>query len=76
MYLKVAPVLGRRLLGWQLGRRSVVVEILRPEEALQWHERGVVRFGGLEEAAALELAVALSHGIVLKWDVLETLVYD
>ena len=67
-YPEVAHVLGRRLLGRQLGRRCVA-EILRPEEALEWHKRSVVRFGGLEEAAALELAVALSHGVVLKWDV-------
>ena len=67
-YLEVAPVLGRRFLWRQLGRRSVA-EILRPEETLQRHERSVVRFGGLEEAAALELTVALSHGVVLKWDV-------
>ena len=75
MYLEVAPVLRRGFLGKKLGRRGRLrstaagVEILRPEEALQRHERSVVRFGGLEEAAALELTVALSNGVVLKWKI-------
>ena len=55
------------------GRRSgfrrapAAAEILRSEETLQRNERGVVRLGRLEEAATLELAVTLTHRVILNW---------
>ena len=48
-------------------RAAAAAEILRSEEALQRNERGVVRLGRLEEAAPLELAVTLTHRVILHW---------
>ena len=48
-------------------RAAAAAEILRSEEALQRNERGVVRLGRLEEAATLELAVTLTHRVILHW---------
>ena len=48
-------------------RAAAAAEILRSEEALQRNERGVVRLGRLEEAATLELAVTLTHRVILNW---------
>ena len=46
---------------------AAAAEILRPEEALQRDERGVIRLCRLEEAAPLKLSVALTHRVILEW---------